>query len=293
MARVRRSLLFVPGAEQRKLDKTRGLKADTFIYDLEDSVAPQAVEQARRLTSAFVKAFGAGEQERCVRVHATTTPHFYGDLCQVVPARPDSIMLPKVDTPEEITFADGLLAALEREAGIAPGAIRLLPIIESALGLHHAYAIAKASARIDALVLGHADFSRTLGIQERWAGGGGIVLHARCQVVIEAKAAGVDAIDTVYLQLDDLEGFRQDVIQGLRMGYDGKLLVHASQIEPANALYTPTAEEVAYAKRVLEAYEAVIAEGRAVFTIDGRMIDIPVVDVERKVLERARRAGLL
>ncbi len=290
--RVRRSMIFVPGSEPRKLAKARTFHADALILDLEDSVVAERVLEARRLVREFLESADPGGPERTVRIHATHTAEFFEDVQAIVPGRPDAILLPKTNTPQDVLLLDGLLAGYERQIGLPRGHVRLLAIIETALGLLNAYAIAGAAPRVEGLILGHADLALSLGVQERLALQG-IIFHARCQVVVSAKAAGRDAYDMVYLQIGDLEGLRTEALEGLRMGFDGKLVVHPTQIDPVHGVYTPTMDQVAFARRVVEGYEAVVREGRAVFTVDGRMIDLPIVDVERKILLRAEKAGLI
>ncbi|NIR89351.1 MAG: CoA ester lyase, partial [Gammaproteobacteria bacterium] len=285
-------MIFVPGAEHRKLEKSLGFAADSLILDLEDSVVSARVREARERINEFLCRERRPEQEWTVRVHATDTLEFFGDLQAIAPALPDALILPKTNGPEDIILTDSLLAGYEEQVRAERGRIRLLCIIETALGLRNAYDIARIRERVDGLILGHADLALSLGVQERKALEG-IIFHARCQLVIAAKAAGKDAYDMVHLQIDDEEGLRQQTMEGLRMGFDGKLLVHPRQIGPVNEIYTPTVEEIQFATRVIEEYEAHLREGQAVFTVDGRMIDPPIVDVERKVLHRAEKAGAL
>ncbi len=184
-----------------------------------------------------------------------------------------------------------LVGLVEREAGLEPGSVKLLPLIETAIGVLNAHAIASATPRVEALLMGHGDLSLSIGIKEARAGDG-TILHARCHIVLAAKATGREAIDTVFLDIDDLEGFKAEARQGLRLGYGGKLCIHPSQVEPVHAIYTPSPTEVAYARRVVEAFESALAEGRGVFALDRRMIDGPIVEAERTILERARKAGV-
>jgi len=291
MIRVRRSVVFVPGSEPRKLEKCRAFPADSLVLDLEDSVAPQQVVLARALVADFLRAGPTGPQERMVRIHGVTTPHFHQDLEAILAARPDAVVVPKVNGPAEVQLAAELISLAEAAQGIPPGTVRLLAIIETARGLVQAFDIAAASPRLDGLILGHADLAMTLGIQERMALDG-VIRYARHHLVIAARAAGKEAWDMVWLQIADLDGLWREAREGLHMGYSGKLVVHPSHIEPVNQIYTPTPAEVRFAEQVLEGYEAALKEGRAVFTVDGRMIDLPIVDVERRILERARRAGL-
>jgi citrate lyase beta subunit len=291
VARLRRSLLFVPGSDPRKLERSRGAGADTLIFDLEDAVAPAEKPNARRLVAGVVREADLGGAERTVRINATPTPDFAEDLKAVMAAGPGALVVPKVGSAEEIRMVDELVGFVERKTGRTPGSVKLLPLIETAAGVLNAAAIAAATPRVEALLMGHGDLSLSIGVKEARAGDG-TILHARCQIVLAAKAAGKEAIDTVFLDIDDLEGFRAEARQGLRLGYGGKLLIHPSQVGPVHEVYTPSPAEVAYARRVVEAYEAALAEGRGVFALDRRMIDGPIVDAERTVLERARKAGV-
>jgi citrate lyase subunit beta / citryl-CoA lyase len=167
--------------------------------------------------------------------------------------------------------------------------VRLLPLIETALGVLNAYAIATACPRVDAFLVGHVDLSLSLGIRE--AGfRHGTILHARCQVVL---AAGRDAIDALFMNLSDADGFRGEAREGQRLGFGGKLLLHADQVRLVHEVYAPSDGEIAHARRVVQAFDEAAATGAGMFLLDGRMVDLPVVEAERAVLERARRAGIL
>lgn len=292
MTRVRRSIIFVPGSEQRKLEKSRSFPTDSLLLDLEDSVAPEMVALARSQVSKFLRTGEHRPQEWMVRIHGALTPHFHDDLKAILPARPDAVVIPKVNGPAEVQLVDEMVSAAESLHGIPAGAIKLLAIIETARGLVRAFEIAASSPRLDGLILGHADLAMTLGVQERMALDG-IVRYARHHVVIAARAAGREAYDITFLQIADLEGLRLETLEGLHMGYSGKLLIHPSHVGPVNEVYTPTPEQIDFAKRVVEGYARALKEGMAVFVVDGRMIDLPIVEVERQVLERARLAGVL
>lgn len=292
MIRVRRSIIFVPGSERRKLDKSLAFPADSLLLDLEDSVAPEMVVAARSLVSEFLRTHGRGPQERMVRIHGVLSPHFHEDLQTILPAYPEAIVLPKVNGSAEIQLVDELISAAEAVHQISTGTIRLLAIIETARGLVQAFDIASASPRLDGLILGHADLAMTLGIQERMALDG-VIRYARHHLVIAARAAGREAYDMTFLQIADLDGLRREAMEGLHIGYAGKLLIHPSHIAPVNEVYMPTPDQIAFATRVVEGYAAALRDGRAVFTVDGRMIDLPIVEVERRVLARALRAGML
>ncbi len=282
---LRRSLLFVPGAEPRKLERAREAAADVLLLDLEDSVVADRKADARALVAEAMRAGAFGTTEVGVRVNAPGTPYFETDLEAVVGAGGRLLMIPKAESARDVSVIAEALPALEP-------ALRLLLLVESPKGIASAPAIAGASARIDGLCFGHADFTLEMGLAEADASRG-IAYHARCQVVIAAKAAGVAAIDSVHASVRDEAAFREDAELGLRLGFDGKLCVHPRQAEIVNQVYTPARERIDRALRVLEAWEQAEKEGRGAFTLDGKMIDAPLVAVERRIVDRARRAGVL
>jgi citrate lyase subunit beta/citryl-CoA lyase len=290
--RLRRSLLFVPGSEPRRLERARGSGADTVLFDLEDGVAPNAKHDARALVAAALRAGGFGDSEAAVRINGVQTPHCDADLEAVVGAGATAIMLPKCERGEELQQIGAALSRCERSAGRADGAVRILALIETAAGVVNAAVLAAASPRLDALCFGHADLARDLGLDDADASHG-TLLHARSTVVLAARAHGLPPIDSVCLAVRDEAAIHADVALGLRLGFDGKLCIHPRQVEITNALYTPTAERIATARRIIDAARAAEREGRGVITLDGRMIDAPIVAAEERILARARRAGVL
>ena len=281
-SRLRRSLLFVPGGEPRKIEKARGSGADTLLLDLEDAVAPVRKGEARAAVAAAICGGGFGA-EVAVRVNAPGTGEFAADVEAVVGAGGKLLLLPKCETAAGIAAAESVL-------GSAGNGVRLLLLVESPAGIANAAALAIASRRVEALCFGHADFSLAMGLAQADASRG-VVHHARCALAIAAKAAGVAPIDTVFLDVRDDDGFRRDATLGRDLGFEGKLCIHPRQVELANEVYTPAPAEVEYARRVVEAWRQAEAEGRGVFALDGKMIDAPLVAVQLRVLERARRAG--
>jgi citrate lyase subunit beta/citryl-CoA lyase len=287
----RRSLLFVPGAEPRKLERAREAGADTLLFDLEDSVAPAQKAEARAHVAAALRAGGFGRTEAAVRVNAPGSEHFEADVEAVLASGGQAIMLPKAETAAGVAAAVAVLHRLTRARAAAADA-RVLLLIESPAGIADAVAIGRAAACVAALCFGHADFSLQMGLDDADASRG-VVYHARCTLAIAARACGVAPIDSVFLAVRDELAFREDAALGCRLGFDGKLCIHPRQVEIVNEVYTPRPEQVDYAMRVVEASERMAAEGRGVFALDGRMIDGPIVAVQRRVLERARRAGVL
>jgi citrate lyase subunit beta / citryl-CoA lyase len=274
---VRRSLLFVPAAEPRKLERAAKAGADALVLDLEDSVAPEQKPEARRLAADALRTGRFADVEVLVRVNAPGTADFEADLEAVIAAGGRQIMLPKCERPEP-------MRAL-------PDAVTVLALVETPAGVANAMAIAGATPRIDALCFGPADFAFEMGLQEADASRG-ILYHARCMLVIAAKASSVAPIDGVHLAVKDEKAFREDAELGLRLGFEGKLCIHPRQVEIVNQVYTPTPEDMDHAARILDAAERARAEGRGVFTLGGKMIDAPAIAAARRTLGRARRGVL-
>ncbi|MBM4266630.1 MAG: CoA ester lyase [Deltaproteobacteria bacterium] len=280
--RSRRSLLFVPGAEPRKLERAREAVADVVLLDLEDSVAPPQKEEARSLVADTIRA-GGFVGEAAVRLNAPDTAYFEADLAAVLGAGARTVMIPKSESPE--TLAEVARAAARLAGGEC---VDLLALVETPLGIARALDVARAG--VAALCFGHADFALQMGLGEADASRG-VVYHARCNLVIAARAGGVTPIDSVYLAVKDDDGFRAETDAGRMLGFEGKLCIHPRQVEIANEVYTPGPAEIDKAKRVLEAWRS-RDRGSAVLTVDGKMVDAPLVAVQERVLERARRAGV-
>ena len=287
---LRRSLLFVPG-EAKKIDKARTAGADTLVFDLEDSIAADRKAAARREVAAGLRAGGFDKAELAVRVNGPSTPFFRADLEAVIAAGAHAIMVPKADG-REIARAGETLEALERSLEIFGNRrVKILALVETAVGIGQALMLG-GSPRVDGLCFGHADFSLDMGLADADASQG-VVYHARCQLVISAKACGVTPIDSVFLAVKDDAGFRKDAELGLRLGYEGKLCIHPRQVAITHEVYTPSRAEIDRAKQVVEAWEKAKADGHGVFAFDGKMVDAPIVAVQERVLERARRAGAI
>jgi citrate lyase beta subunit len=292
VGRLRRSLLFVPGAEPRKLERAREAGADTLILDLEDAVAPDKKAAARGYVAEALRAGGFAGAELAVRVNAPRTDDFASDLDAVLGAGGRTLVVPKAERPDDVARVVEAIRARAAGARADEPDVQLLLLVESPLGIANAIAIASAAAPVAALCFGHADFSLEMGLRGADASRG-ITFHARCTLAIAAKACRVAPIDSVYLAVKDDAGFRADAELGLALGFEGKLCIHPRQAAIANEVYTPQAAEIEHARRVIAAAESARAEGRGVFALDGKMIDAPIVAVQRRVLERARRAGVI
>ncbi len=284
--RARRSLLFVPGAEPRKIEKGRGAGADTLLIDLQDGVLPDDKYRARGEVAQALARGGFGDTEVCVRLNGAGTDEFADDVAATAAAGVRSFMLPACERPESVHAAIEHISSACKGNGFA-----ILALVETALGVVNALAIGKIG-RVEALSFGHADFALDAGVDPADPSSG-ILYHARCNLVLAAKAAGTPAIDTVCLAVRDGEIFRRDAAQALALGFDGKLCIHPAQVGIANEVFAPTQEQIDAAARVVEAAAAAHREGRGVFALEGRMIDAPLVQRSERLLERARRLGLL
>lgn len=280
-----RTLLFVPGNRQRMIERARALAADVVILDLEDSVPPAEKEAARVLIHDTLPSMSAVGRLVYVRPNAIISPYLQQDLEAVVGPGLDGLCLPKVESAEEIKGLEGLLGRLEREHGLKEGTLGLIPCLESARGILGGHEIAMASPRVVGLGFGAEDFTADLGVPRSKEGTE--LFFARSSLVLSARAAEVLALDSVYSDYQDEEGLLREAGLGRQLGFGGKFLIHPNQIEPVNRVFSPAAEEVAYARRVVEAFEAAQAQGSAATSLEGRMIDTAVAARARKLLDFA------
>jgi len=286
---LRRSFLYVPGSEERKLAKAPTLGADAVILDLEDSVAPERKAEARERISGLLRADHTPAIEWLIRLNTLASPHFGADLACAIAAEPDGLVIPKVDDPSALREIDERLDAAERATRRPAGSLKLFAMIESARAVLNAYAIAGATPRLQGLILGHVDLLRDLGLTPGPAGQG-TVHHARCQLILAARAARVEAVDAIYLNIPDHDGLRDEAVQAAGMGFVGKQVIHPDQVPIVHASFTPSAERVQRAERILEVWQKAQTEGKGVVALDGELLEPPVIAMERLVLERARQA---
>ena len=278
-----RSLLFAPGNHARRVDKALGLPADGVILDLEDAVAISEKAAARPAVTA---AFGRQRAGKLyVRVNALTTEWCYSDIDAVVQAGLDGVILPKVEHAHELRTADWLIGNLERERGL--GAIDLIPIIETALGISNLTSICRSGTRTKRLAFGAGDFTLDMGMV--WSRSEAELLPYRSACVLESRAAGLEPpIDTVWADLRDSDGFIASARHAAQIGFQGKMCIHPDQITAANAAFSPDEATVAQARRVVEAFDKAEALGLASIQLDGQFIDYPIVQRARRVLGAAR-----
>jgi len=278
--RPRRSVLYMPSSNERALEKAKTLPVDALILDLEDAVAPDAKEQARQNACAAVKSGEYGHRELTIRVNGLGSKWHDADIAAASAAGPDAIVVPKVNSAEEVR---SLVAAME--AGGAPERTKLWAMIETPVAVLHAEEIARASDRLTCFVIGTNDLYKELGALYR--PGRGAIQTSLQLIALGARAGGVAVVDGVFNNVKDDEGFRAEAEQGRDLGFDGKTLIHPGQVEAANAVFGPSAAEIEDARAVIEAFEAAQAEGKGVATLNGRLIENLHVDTAQKVLATA------
>jgi len=287
--RLRRSVLFVPGANPRALEKARALPADGLIFDLEDAVAPDGKDDARARVAGTLSAGGYGPRELILRVNSLETPWGHADLAEAAVLPLDAVLLPKVENAERVRHAIDLLDSLG-----APPELAVWCMIETPLGVLASADIAAATPRLGALVLGTSDLTKDLHAAETLDRRP--LLTALGLVLLAGRAHGRAVLDGVHLDLEDAEGFASACRQASEFGFDGKTLIHPSQIDPANASFSPSAEEIARARRIVAAYAQAASAGKGAVRIDGRLVEALHVEAARGTLAlvdaiAARKAG--
>lgn len=270
MIRPRRSMLYMPGSNARALEKARTLPADGVILDLEDSVAPDAKAVAREQVAAAVAAKGFGRREVLVRINALDTPWWADDLTAAAQAKPDGILVPKISSVAELRTVAVRLAHINADA-----AIRLWIMIETPLGVLRVEELAAQAQnkdmRLAGLVIGPNDIARETRM--RMVPGRAPMIPALMQCVFAAHAYGIDILDGVFNNFSDTQGFAAECAQGRDMGFDGKTLIHPTQVEPCNAAFSPADDEVAQARVILAAFEKPENQGRGAIQINGQMVE--------------------
>lgn len=272
----RRSVLYMPGANERALEKAKQLPADGLILDLEDAVAPDAKVEARERVCAAAASGDYGRREVTIRANAIGTQWHDADVAAIATSGADAIVVPKVDTHADVDTVDEAL----RGAG-APDELAIWAMLETPLAVANAADIA-GHPRIAALVMGTNDLVKEL--QAEFVPGRAPLLHALSACVNGARIGGAAILDGVFNDLGDDEGFEAECAQGRQLGFDGKTLIHPRQLEPANRVWAPTDEAVDHASRVIAAFEEAEAEGRGVVTVDGSLVENLHVEQARRVL---------
>ncbi|MFT5391689.1 MAG: citrate lyase subunit beta/citryl-CoA lyase [Gammaproteobacteria bacterium] len=279
-----RSMLFAPGNHARKVEKCLQVHADAVILDLEDAVAIAEKEATRSVVVAALQ-----QPRQClgyIRVNAIDTPYCYGDVQAAVVPGVDGIVLPKLESASDLRTIDWLVTQLERERGLEAGAVDIVPIIETARGIAQIEAICEAGTRMRRLTFGAGDYTLDMGLM--WTAGERELGYARAKIAQACRAARIEApIDTVHINLGRMEELRGATELAKSMGFQGKMCIHPEQVAPVNEIFSPTDEQVALAKRYVQAFEEAEAAGSASIQVDGYFLDYPIVAKAQRVLEQA------
>ena len=287
---MRRSMLFLPGNTPNMLINGSALGADAVIFDLEDAVSPGEKDAARLLTRNTLRYLDLRGCEAIVRINGTDTPYWQADLAAILPEKPGLILLPKAGTPQDILTASAYMGRIEQSLGLAENTIGLMPLIETALGVENAFAIASCSPRVQALFLGAEDL--TADLQCRRTKAGREIEYARTRLVTAARAAGVEVYDTPFTDVNDDQGIREDALLAKGLGFSGKSAISPRHVEVINQIFSPSPQEIEYAGEVLEAIALAQQQGKGAVSLHGKMIDAPIVSRARRTIAAARALGL-
>ena len=287
---MRRSMLFLPGSTPNKIINGDSMGADAIILDLEDAVSPDEKDAARILVRSAVEALGFPGVEIIVRINSIDTPYWKDDLDEIIPLRPSLIMPPKTGCAQDVLTVDAYISELEDRLGMERNTVKLIPLIETALGVENAFAIASASKRVAALFLGGEDLTADLRCKRTKEGNE--INYARTRLVVAARAAGVDVYDTPFTDVNDDEGIWKDAEYAKSLGFTGKSSISPRHVSVINSVFSPTQKEIDYAYEVMEAITAAKAQGRGVVALHGKMIDAPVVMRAQQTIAIAEELGL-
>ena len=301
--RLSRSVLAVPASKWKMVEKGPLSGADLFFLDLEDAVAPNEKAAARENVIQAIKELDWQGRPTFYRINSLDTPYFYRDVIEVVEEAGeglDLILVPKVERAEDLSTLDTLLTSIELNAGLEPGKVKLEAQVETAKGLVSIDAVARATERLEALVLGPGDFAASvripqmsIGTVDEWdeAYPGDRFHYAMQRIVVAARAADLRAVDGPVADYRDEEGLRKSCLRARSLGFDGKWCVHPSQVEIVNEAFSPTEKELEWARKVVSAYEEANAAGSGSISVNGQMIDAASIRMAKNTLDLARGAG--
>jgi citrate lyase subunit beta-like protein len=285
----RRALLYMPGDDRRKIEKATTLGVDCVCMDMEDGVAISRKTEARAVIAQAMKDLDFGNSERCIRINSFGSGFEKFDLAAAVAANPNSIVVPKIETAQQVRSISEYIEIYELSSRMNIGSIRMLVGVETARGILNLKEIAEADKRLEAIIFGAEDYAASAGATR--TKDATEVLYARSAVVTACAANDLQAIDMVYIDFRDIEGLRLEAEQGAGLGFSGKQIIHPNQVAPVQEVFTPSNEAIEYAQRVVKAFTASQKEGKGAFALDGKMIDMPLLKNAQKVLERAKAAG--
>ncbi len=284
----RRALLYMPGDNWKMISKSVTLGVDSICMDMEDGTAISKKAEARVTIAKALQELDFGKSEKLARINSVGSGWEKDDIEAVLPYRPDGIVIPKVESFEHVDWAGRLIEAAELKYGWPVNSIRVVIGVETAKGILNLKEIA-SHPRLDAIIFGGEDFAASIGATR--TKDAIELLYARQAVVVACAANDLQAIDIVTIDYKDIEALRAESEFGARLGYSGKQIIHPAQVEPVQTAFTPNDESIAYAKRIVETFEVSQKEGKGAYSLDGKMIDMPLLKNAQKVLERARAAG--
>ena len=285
----RRALLYMPGDDRRKIEKATTLSVDCICMDMEDGVAVTRKAEARAVIAQAMKELDFGKSERCIRINSLGSGFEEFDLIAALATNPDSIVMPKIETAEQVRWVSKHIETYELSSNLKVGSIRLLIGVETAKGIFNLREIATADERLEGIIFGAEDYAASVGATR--TKGAAEVFYARSAVIMACAANDLQAIDMVYINFRDTEGLRLEARQGAVLGFSGKQVIHPDQVVPVQEAFTPSDEAIAYAQRVVETFQASQKQGKGAYALDGKMIDMPLLRNAQKVLERAKAAG--
>jgi citrate lyase beta subunit len=283
--RARRALMYVPGDDQRKIEKAAGLEVDSLILDIEDGVALNHKDEAAVNIPAALGSVDFGRSERLVRINPCRENRGEQDLEAILPALPDGIVIPKVETPEDLDLVCRRVSAVEKQLKVSEGRIKLLALIETPQAFMNLKEICSSCDRLEGLIFGAEDLAAGLGATR--TAEGIEFLYARESLVMAAAAFGLQAVDLVTVEFRDLAVLERESRFGAQLGFTGKQIIHPSQVEPVQAVFTPSLKEIEQAKALLEAFRFHQEQGKGAFEFEGKMVDMPVIRRSQNILNRA------
>lgn len=286
---MRRSLLFLPGNNPNMLINAGYLGADSVIFDLEDAVSPAEKDAARILVRNTMR-YMTLTCEKIVRINSVDTSFWQADLDAILPERPGLILLPKVNGPADVLAVAAYMDKVEEKLGLEKGAVGIMPLIETALGVENSFLTATSSPRVKALFLGAEDL--TADLQCKRTKEGNEIQYARTRLVVAARAAGVDVYDTPFTDVNDDEGIVTDAKLAKSYGFTGKASISPRHVEVINSVFSPTLAEIEYAYDVIEAIETAKKQGKGAISLNGKMIDAPIVARAERTIAMAKALGM-
>jgi citrate lyase subunit beta/citryl-CoA lyase len=288
--RLRRTMMFMNAQKPGLIKDAYIYGSDSIILDLEDAVAENQKDAARFSLYFALKNIDYGDKEVIVRINGLDTPHWKEDIRCVVAGGADGIRIAKCESAEDVKLVDKHVTMAEKEFNVEEGRTLLMAALESPKGILNAYEIVTASDRMFGCAISGGDFRKSMHVQIEE--GGIEMLTARGQMLLAARAAGVQCFDTMFPNIDDMEGFKSEVIQNHKMGFDGKSIVNPKQIRFVHETFAPTKKEIAYAEKLVRSFNEQADSGIGVYTVDGKMVDIPFFEDARRILDLAKACGV-